>query len=91
MRYGGAGAPPGMFPRWSALVDHDHDDDVDGVDGQEEGAGDDVAEDVAQEDVDNIIFCLVQSRMLPHWMTLGSWPGHQLCQVFGFDQTRWLN
>ena len=37
MRYGGAGAPPGMFPRWRALVDHDHDDDVDGVDGQEQG------------------------------------------------------
>ena len=77
MRYGGAGAPPGMFPRWSALVDHDHDDDVDGVDDQEEGTGDDVAEDVAQEDVDNILW-LVQSRMLPRWITLGRW----LCQVF---------
>ena len=75
MRYGGAGAPPGMFPRWSALVDHDHDDDVDGVDDQEEGTGDDVAGDVAQDVVDNIL-CLVQSRMLPRW------PGHWLCQVF---------
>ena len=60
MRYGGAGAPPGMFPRWSTLVDHDRDDDVDGVDDQEDGTGDDVAEDVAQEDVHNM-----QSRMLP--------------------------
>ena len=81
MRYGGAGAPPGMFPRWSALVDHDHDDDVDGVDDQEEGTGDDIAEDVAQDVVDNIL-CLVQSRMLPRWITLRRWPGHRLCQVF---------
>ena len=81
MRYGGAGAPPGMFPRWSALVDHDHDDDVDGVDDQEEGAGGDVAEDVAQDVVDNIL-CLVRSRMFPQWITLRRWSGHRLCQVF---------
>ena len=82
MRYGGAGAPPGMFPRWSALVDHDHDDDVDGADDQEEGTGDDVA-----EDVDNIL-CLVQSRGLPRWITLGRWPGGQVTdcvRFFRFD------